>query len=95
MNSTYEIPLLPPEVGQQYRDAEGRRWRVEEVCRLGGAASRDYYLLRMAFHGPGQHLARVVVSKHEFLRLAGEAGLRPLLGPAGSSLPPTSGADWH
>ena len=79
MNSTYEIPLSPPEAGQQYLDVEGRCWSVEEVCRLGAPANPDYYLLRMAFRAPGQREARLVVSKHEFLRMATESGLRPLL----------------
>ncbi|HYF19259.1 MAG TPA: hypothetical protein VEA40_15430 [Ramlibacter sp.] len=79
MHSTYEIPLLPPEPGQQYLDVEGRRWSVQEVLRLGGPAKPDWYLLRMAFHVPGQPEARLVVSKHEFLRLAGESGLRPVV----------------
>jgi hypothetical protein len=78
MNSTIDIHRVQPEVGQQFTDASGRRWSVEDVQPLGThGAANPFFVLRMTFKSPDARGATFRMSSQEFQTLAAGGGFRP------------------
>lgn len=78
MDSTYQLPATGPRAGQQYLDAQGRRWSVQEVSTLWPGAG--YCVLDLLVRGPGASDARFRMTNREFFTFATSGGLRMVRG---------------
>jgi len=72
-----ELEIPPPVVGQQYMDAQNRRWAVRGIRPLGSVGGA-YYVLDLDFRTHDSSAARMRMSSREFFKLAATGFLKPL-----------------
>lgn len=78
MDSSFELPTTGPRRGQQYLDAQGRRWSVRQVCPLGAGGAGDYSVLDVSVRGADDRGASFRITCREFFTLASSGGLKML-----------------